>query len=505
AEDRAFDERTHLYGEEFLFAVRNLLRGHLSIYCSSLAIHHDEGVTTSAMQVDRKMRLGYVNAGTAAKLARADLDNALAAAGGVPVSASDPALFGMLDPSRTEVLVDLLFCQPGYHGGGEYGKAVFRGLVRAAAARADVRIWAALDPGQFMEPWVLEECRRAGVRVIEVKSFGDIVRLVNADRFDSFFCPAIVAYTGYEYMRRAGTKLPFTCTRTRVTGTLLDIRDLQLAEERQQILCHIGQIGADSGHLAKAAGSFLSGLAPQAEELTSMYASMCADPHVSALITISEFCSASIAQRFRVASGRLHVLFPSERPEIRPRAISIPDLGVPPAPYGVMVSAGRAEKNAVSAIVAFQRLLASAAASSLPPNLKLVLVGVGSIRDCGAPASWPSSGVVCLPHLPVEGLEALIAGARFLLYPSFNEGFGYPPLEAMRHGVPSVVSRSTSIPEVCGDAAVYCDPMDVESIAMGIRRVLLDPPSPQALRSQYLSVSGRQQRDLATLVDLIVG
>jgi GT2 family glycosyltransferase/glycosyltransferase involved in cell wall biosynthesis len=505
AEDRAFDERTHLYGEEFLFAVRNLLRGHLSVYCSSLAIQHEEGVTTGAIEVDQKMRLGYVNAGTAAKLARADLDNALAAAGGVPISAGDPALLETLDPSRTEVLVDLLFCQPGYHGGGEYGKAVFRGLVRAAAARADVRIWAALDPGQFMEPWVLEECRRAGVRMVEVKSYGDIVRLVNADRFDSFFCPAIVVYTGYEYMRRVGTQLPFTCTRTRVTGTLLDIRDLQLAEERQEIIRHIGQIGGDSGHLANTPGSFLSGLAPRAEELSPMYAGICADRHVSALVTISEFCRASIARRFPVASGRLHVLFPSERPEIRPRAIAVPDLGVPPAPYGLMVSAGRAEKNAVSAILAFQRLLASAAASALPSNLKLVLVGVGSIRDCGAPATGSTSGVVCLPHLPVEGLEALIAGARFLLYPSFNEGFGYPPLEAMRHGVPSVVSQSTSIPEVCGDAAVYCDPMDVESIAMGIRRVLLDPPSPHVVQAQYRSVSGRQERDLATLVDLIIG
>jgi GT2 family glycosyltransferase/glycosyltransferase involved in cell wall biosynthesis len=505
AEDRAFDERTHLYGEEFLFAVRNLLRGHLSVYCSSLAIHHDEGVTTGAMQVDRKMRLGYVNARAAARLARADLENALAAAAGDAMSADDPALLETLDPSRTEVLVDLLFCQPGYHGGGEYGKAVFRGLVRAAAARADVRIWAALDPGQFMEPWVLEECRRAGVRVIEVKSYGDIVRLVNADRFDSFFCPAIVVYTGYDYMRRAGTHLPFTCARTRVTGTLLDIRDLQLADERQQILGQAARIGADSRHLSRTAGSFLWDRAPHAEELSSMYAGICADRHVSALITISEFCRALIAHRFPVASGRLHVLFPPERPEIRPRAISIPDLGVPPAPYGLMVSAGRAEKNAISAIVAFQRILASAAASSLPPQLKLVLVGVDSVRDCGAPAEWSSDRVVCLPHLPVESLESLIAGARFLLYPSFNEGFGYPPLEAMRHGVPSVVSRSSSIPEVCGDAAVYCDPMDVESIAMGIRKVLLDPPSPHVLQAQYRSVSGRQERDLATLVDLIIG
>jgi glycosyltransferase involved in cell wall biosynthesis len=55
-----------------------------------------------------------------------------------------------------------------------------------------------------------------------------------------------------------------------------------------------------------------------------------------------------------------------------------------------------------------------------------------------------------------------------------SEGFGLPPLEAMLNGAPVVASNATCIPEVCGDAAHYFDPLDVESIADAINEVLTD-------------------------------
>ena len=61
------------------------------------------------------------------------------------------------------------------------------------------------------------------------------------------------------------------------------------------------------------------------------------------------------------------------------------------------------------------------------------------------------------------------------VFPSLYEGFGLPPLEAMASGTPVITSNCSSLPEVCGDAAVLVDPYDAESIADGIRRVLSDP------------------------------
>jgi hypothetical protein len=71
-------------------------------------------------------------------------------------------------------------------------------------------------------------------------------------------------------------------------------------------------------------------------------------------------------------------------------------------------------------------------------------------------------------------MAALIKNASVLVFPSFYEGFGLPPLEAMSYGCPLVVSRVASLPEVCGDAAIYVDPYDAQSIAGGIQKVLAD-------------------------------
>jgi glycosyltransferase involved in cell wall biosynthesis len=75
-------------------------------------------------------------------------------------------------------------------------------------------------------------------------------------------------------------------------------------------------------------------------------------------------------------------------------------------------------------------------------------------------------------------LRALYEGAACFVYPSLYEGFGLPALEAMACGCPVIVSAAASLPEVCGDAALYCDPLDPESIARQIRRLMSDARRP---------------------------
>lgn len=86
-----------------------------------------------------------------------------------------------------------------------------------------------------------------------------------------------------------------------------------------------------------------------------------------------------------------------------------------------------------------------------------------------------------LGYLSGEELAALYRGASCLVFPSFYEGFGLPPLEAMACGCPVIVSKIASLPEVCGDAGYYVDPYRVESIAEGIYQVLTDESLRQSL------------------------
>jgi len=82
--------------------------------------------------------------------------------------------------------------------------------------------------------------------------------------------------------------------------------------------------------------------------------------------------------------------------------------------------------------------------------------------------------VMVLDYVETQKLALIYNLARVFAYPSLYEGFGLPPLEAMACGCPVVASRAASLPEVCGDAAYYVDPMDVHSIAEGLYKVLVD-------------------------------
>ncbi len=87
-----------------------------------------------------------------------------------------------------------------------------------------------------------------------------------------------------------------------------------------------------------------------------------------------------------------------------------------------------------------------------------------------------------------DDLPALYNAAQLFAFPSLAEGFGIPPLEAMACGTPVVASRSSSLPEVLGTAALYFDPLDTDSIARTITRGLSD-----ASLRERLSKIGRQQ------------
>ena len=99
-------------------------------------------------------------------------------------------------------------------------------------------------------------------------------------------------------------------------------------------------------------------------------------------------------------------------------------------------------------------------------ELRLVLTGSGHDR-----AQLPK-GVEARGRVSDDELVELYRSAACLVFPSLYEGFGLPPLEAMACGCPVAVARATSLPEVCGDAAEYFDPLSTEDMAAAILRAL---------------------------------
>jgi glycosyltransferase involved in cell wall biosynthesis len=114
-------------------------------------------------------------------------------------------------------------------------------------------------------------------------------------------------------------------------------------------------------------------------------------------------------------------------------------------------------KNHARLFEAFARVRAE------QPDLELVLTG--TFRNL-------PPGVRTLGRVDWDELPALYRRAGALVFPSLYEGFGLPPLEAMASGCPVASSTAGSLPEVCGDAAVFFDPTSVEEMVVAVQRAL---------------------------------
>ena len=156
----------------------------------------------------------------------------------------------------------------------------------------------------------------------------------------------------------------------------------------------------------------------------------------------------------------------------------------PGEPYIVFVGLMKPHKNAERLLRAFAR-----ARDRIPHRLVLVgrYEGIRNVdREAVELALNMRDRVDLVQDLPFDDLVQRVACAQFAAQPSLHEGFGLPALEAMAAGVPVLAGRAGALPEVCGDAAVYCDPMSEDDIA----RALLLLATDEALRRR-LSAAGR--------------
>jgi len=137
--------------------------------------------------------------------------------------------------------------------------------------------------------------------------------------------------------------------------------------------------------------------------------------------------------------------------------------------YLLAVGVSYPHKNLIRGIDAF------AVAKRSIPDLQFALIGGRSdyletvkqhVADVGV------SDVKFLGYVEQRDMPQLYGSAAAFIYPSLYEGFGLPPLEAMVHGCPAIVSRASSLPEVCGEAAYYIDPLDVDDMTKAITTVV---------------------------------
>jgi len=154
-------------------------------------------------------------------------------------------------------------------------------------------------------------------------------------------------------------------------------------------------------------------------------------------------------------------------------------------PYFIFVGNVKAHKNIRGLIAAFGAL-----AERLPHDLVIVGKKEGFVtgdREVERMSAALGERVKFTGLVEDELLKRYVACAEALVLPSFYEGFGLPPLEAMACGCPVIVSNRASLPEVCGEAALYCEPEKTDDIAAKMLRVAEDADTQAGLREKGLA------------------
>jgi len=221
----------------------------------------------------------------------------------------------------------------------------------------------------------------------------------------------------------------------------------------------------------------------------------------AAVVTISETVKGDLVREFGLPPGKIRVIYPW----VKETFFRPPPVGGSPVPGDYLLYLGLriAHKNVEGLLRAFLLLVDEF------PRLKLVVAGSRyaspDMVDRWREDPRLKDRVVEIPEPPDDDIVRLFSGAKAFVFPSFAEGFGLPPLEAMASGVPVVCSDIPVFREVYGDAVCYVDPASPESIAEGARKVLGDPGYASMLADRGRRQAGiyRQDRFVRGYLELI--
>jgi len=218
------------------------------------------------------------------------------------------------------------------------------------------------------------------------------------------------------------------------------------------------------------------------------------------VVAISDYVRRQASEFLGIPEGRLERVYNGGKSPVPLGNVS------PPGRYVLCVGALPRHKNLVRMIEAFLLVRGEF------PDLELRLAGRAHPRqgseDDRLSTLLSSPGVRKLGYLSEADLAAAYAGAEVFCYPSLEEGFGLPVLEAMAAGTPVLTSDRSCLPEIAGPSAILVDPYSVEAIAEGLRRALRLSPAERNARAeagrawaarftweaaadQYLSLYGR--------------
>ena len=369
-----------------------------------------------------------------------------------------------------------------FHGGGSYGEVIFWAMVKR-----DEKFSCVYDSRKYLDPKIIDVCKTKNIPLLDI-SEKTPQQIIDENGIDVFYTPL------YSLEKKWQINVK------RFVFTWHGVRALEMRYSWAGV------------SFAKKLGQKVEALfryrdwwkklyyKPKYQELASRIADGRAET-----ITVSEHSRASIKSFFPELMDKEIPVFYSPMIEYEPEGF-LPT-SVVAKKYFLLTSGARWEKNNLRAAMAFDELVTTMKSLGENFDYKMVVTGAANPRAYLKHLRNKDSFVL-LGYVENKELEFLHQNAYAFIFPSLNEGFGYPPMQSMRYGVPVAASGTTSIPEICGDAALYFDPYSVSEIKNRLLQLLdakiYDEYAGRTL-GRYAAVSKRQSEDLEKAVDFILG
>ncbi len=353
------------------------------------------------------------------------------------------------------ILFDLTSTQPirdsKFHGGGDYAEVVFNKVIYSYN-KDNINLYAAYDSSRYVNADLIEKAKSLAVTLIDIEEIkpAEILQKYKIDRFYSpliqqslgwnlDFCETILTIHGLRQieMPANSTELRYCSTKKQKFNIIKKLIKQSLFKEKE-----IKKIVANS--------SINNLIRPNIK-----------------IITVSNHSKFSILSFYpQIKEENIKVCYSPSFNQLENNSIKSIEfaeikekINIDVKKYFLVTNAERWIKNAIRAVQAFEMILDDKKFC----DYKLVLTGVINKKIFEKEIKHKENFVL-LNYIERDELESLFKNSYAFIYSSLNEGFGYPPLSAMKYGVPVIASGSSSIPEVCGNAAVYFDPYSIYEI-----------------------------------------
>ncbi len=378
-----------------------------------------------------------------------------------------------------KIIFDLMVCQPVegavFHGGGEYTKTVFKKLVEDYSSSVDITAF--YNPDLFMDQWVLKLIEENRIRTLKVRNYNEVSNLLEFKYANTFVACLM-----------EGVEKVVIPDGMKIIGVYHGFRDLEKPIDRYSLLF------AENAHITiKYLIKMLARPIYRKYKYNEMKRKIFSCTDIVGVSYHSGYSARVFFPEFN--EKHIHVYYspvkyiePSKKNCTADHA----------SPFILMLGGDRWVKNLYRGLVAIDQLFSSDQLNDYSVKI------VGGIPKRIKRKLKNKDRFIPVDYLESNELEALYDTCELLFYPTLNEGFGYPPEEAMKYGKTCVISAVNSLPEIYGDSAYYCNPYDINEMKTRLIQASQSRIPIQTIKTRYEVLTNKQASDLDSFCKLIV-